>query len=107
MALIALVLALALGMQVFYIYRSEYADLQKTMGLILEPWRSAGEEFRPQGERPQEDRPPPEGEASHPPERQRIGDKRIVTVFYDRTAGEMRIMPEDRPIDRESVTAAV
>ena len=68
MALIALVLALALGMQVAYVYRSEYADLQKTMGLILEPWRGAGEGFRPQAAPPagEETPKPPPGRDRNP-----------------------------------------
>ena len=102
MALIALVLALALGMQVIYVYRSEYADLQKTMGLILEPWRGAGEGFRPQ-----EAPPPGTDEMPKPrPGRGYIGDERMVTVFYDRTGGEMHILPEDRPVDRDTVSLA-
>ena len=60
MALIALVLALALGMQLVHIYRSEYKDLRKTMGLILEPWRGAdGDFFRPQEIIPKGERPDP------------------------------------------------
>ena len=99
MALIALVLALALGMQVAYVYRSEYADLQKTMGLILEPWRGAG--FRPQEARPSgEESPKP------PPGRDRIGNERMITVFYDREGGEMHVLPEERPMDRDTVALA-
>ena len=101
MALIALVLALALGMQVLYVYRSEYADLQKTMGLILEPWRGAGEGFRPQAA-------PPAGEETPkpPPGRDRIGNEQMITVFYDRAGGDMHILPEERPMDRDTVTLA-
>ena len=101
MALIALVLALALGMQVLYVYRSEYADLQKTMGLILEPWRGAGEGFRPQAA-------PPAGEETPkpPPARDRIGNEQMITVFYDRAGGDMHILPEERPMDRDTVTLA-
>ena len=101
MALIALVLALALGMQVLYVYRSEYADLQKTMGLILEPWRGAGEGFRPQAA-------PPAGEETPkpPPGRDRIGNERMITVFYDREGGGMHILPEERPMGRDTVTLA-
>ncbi len=101
MTLIALVLALALGMQVVYVYRSEYADLQKTMGLILEPWHGAGEGFRPQEARPAgEEAPKP------PPGRGRIGNEQMITVFFDRTSGEMHILPEDRPVDRDTVALA-
>ena len=101
MVLIALVLALALGMQAVYVYRSEYADLQKTMGLILEPWHAAGEGFRPQEARPAE-----EGAPKPPPGGGRIGNERMITVFFDRTSGEMRILPEALPMDRDTVALA-
>lgn len=107
MALIALVLALALGMQMLHVCRTEYSDLQKTMGLILEPWRGAGD-FRPQEIKPQGEPPAFEGEVPEPPsERERIGNERMVTVFYDRESGEMSILPEDRPVDRDTIALAV
>ena len=107
MSLIALVLALALGMQVLHVYRSEYSDLQKTMGLILEPWRGAGD-FRPQEIEPQGERPDFEGDAPEPPSDEgRIGNERMVTIFYNRESGEMSILPEDRAVDRDTIAGAV
>ena len=109
MALIALVLALALGMQLVHIYRSEYKDLRKTMGLILEPWRGAdGDFFRPQEIIPKGERPAFDGEAPKPPsDMARIGNERMVTVLFDRESGEISILPEDRSVDRDAIIQAV
>ena len=59
MALIALVLLLALIMQGIVVYRNEYQDMRRTMGMVLEPWRMVGDDFRPgnpgPGQRPEDD----------------------------------------------------
>ena len=95
MALIALVLLLALIMQGIVVYRNEYQDMRRTMGMVLEPWRMVGDDFRPgnpgPGQRPEDDdfapdedfEPDDDFDREDTPPMGRFRDARIATVFYD------------------------
>ena len=109
MALIALVLLLALVMQGVYVCRSEYQDMRRTMGMVLEPWRMVGDGFRPEdmGDRPE----PPDGErppgGENPsPDRDNLRSKGIVTAFYDSEADTVTLMPSAQLFDEAEITAA-
>ena len=102
MSLIALVLALTLMMQGIHIYRSEYNDLRKTMALILEPWRYADADFRPQWD--QADWPPKE--EAPVLDQDAVGDEQIVTVFYNRDSGALSLLPLAQSCDRDAVSRA-
>ena len=103
MSLAALVLALALLMQGIHIYRSQYADLRRTMALILEPWRFADGDFQPPWE--QEGWTPPVDEGPMP-DRDLFGNDQIVIVFYDRDSGEVSTLPEGQPVEGDTVALA-
>ncbi len=112
MALSALVLLLALIMQGVFVYRNEYQDMRRTMGMVLEPWRMMG--FRP-GEpsplqRPEADGFDPDSDDFKPddeaPPMGRIRDARIATVFYAPETDELTVMPGAGTAESDSLLAA-
>ena len=106
MSLVALVLALTLLMQGVQIYRSEYGDLQKTMGLVMAPWRFSAGAFAAEAALPEQ----PRGDSSELPPQTGlhwgfIGEDEIVTVLFD-SDGDMRILPGGQSVGREAVALA-
>ena len=106
MSLVALVLALTLAMQGMQIYRSEYGDLQKTMGLVMAPWRFSAGAFAAEAALPEQ----PRGDSSELPPQTGlhwgfIGEDEIVTVLFN-SDGDMRILPGGQSVGREAVALA-
>ena len=114
MALIAMVLLLALVMQGIFVYRNEYQDMRRTMGMVLEPWRMMGDGFRPENpgplQRPEDDGFEPDEGFEHsnapPMDRDRIRDERIATVFYEPEDNTYTIMPNGQGDDNAELLAA-
>ena len=108
MALIALALLLALLMQGLFVYRNEYQDMRRTMGMVLEPWRMVGDDFRPEdSDLPQR----PEGNDFEPDEappmdRKRIRNERITTIFYEPETDAFTIMPGSQNTDSNTLIEA-
>ena len=114
MTLVALVLLLALVMQGIVVYRNEYQDMRRTMGMVLEPWRMVGDEFQP-GEpgsiqRPGDDFKPDddgfEPDGAPPMDRGRIRDERIATVFYTPETDAFSVMPGNPDADGDELIEA-
>ena len=111
MALIALVLLLALVVQGIFVCRNEYQDMQRTMNMVLEPWRMVGEDFRPEqtGDKPPADEPP-EGDRppanEQPPDRRNLQTTGITTVFYHPEDGTVSILPNAQEVDEAAITEA-
>ena len=118
MALIALVLLLALIMQGIVVYRNEYQDMRRTMGMVLEPWRMVGDDFRPgnpgPGQRPEDDafapdedfEPDDDFDREDTPPMGRFRDARIATVFYDPEDDALTVMPGGQISDSDELLAA-
>ncbi len=122
MILIAVVLLFALVMQGIFVYRNEYEDLKKTMGMVLEPWRMMGDGFRPDPREgaftpPDDDDFELDDDDFEPydddfrPEdgqwrRGRIRDDRIATVFYSPDTDTLTVMPGEWEGDADALAAA-
>ena len=108
MALIALVLLLALIMQGVFVYRNEYQDMRRTMGMVLEPWRVVSDDFRPgdpgPGQRPKDDDFEPDDVP--PMERDRVRDERIATVFYEPETDTFTVMSGTQSVGSDELIEA-
>ena len=120
--LVGFVLLAALTVQGVRYGRESYHELQNTLRLVLEPWDTPGERFRPLGEGMPEkpgDAPalPPEGAPEPPPSPAGDGpafrrggegwEAEIVTLFYSAENGEISVLSGDSLPETELLASAV
>ena len=124
--LVGIVLLAALTVQGVRYGRESYHELQNTLRLVLEPWDTPGERFRPLGETPGNVPPempgdapalPPEGAPEPPPSPAGDGpalrrdgegwEAEIVTLFYGAEDGEISVLSGDSLPETALLASAV
>ena len=111
MLLIGFVLIFAFTALGIFLYRSELNNLEKTMGLVVEPWDAPS--IRERGERPPEDpaqtappdKPPFEGhgqKGGRP-----MASDGIMTLFYDSAEQKYSVLSSRFSLDESTVARAV